>query len=336
MPINSIGDLAQSFAMRQQSNVLKTQLERLSEEVVTGVTSNATKHLSGNFSMLSDVKHKLALLESHRTTTEQGRIETEVMQAALTRIGSEAGLLSGTAITLGSTSGTASVVNFSNEAEAALGSILSALNVSAGGRSLFSGADVYGAAVASVDDFMTAIRAAASGATSIADLTAAMDTFFDTPGGDFETLIYQGDTSARASYPLGEGESVTLDLRADDPVFRDTLKQVALATLLDDPGVTLSDSEQTIFAQSIGETLLANQDDITGISADLGFAENRIERAATRISSEMTSLNLVQSELLAIDPFEAAIELETVQTRLETLYTLTSRMSRLSLVNFLS
>jgi flagellar hook-associated protein 3 FlgL len=38
---------------------------------------------------------------------------------------------------------------------------------------------------------------------------------------------------------------------------------------------------------------------------------------------------------MAVDPFEAASELQTVQTQLETLYTITARSSRLSLVAFL-
>jgi len=50
----------------------------------------------------------------------------------------------------------------------------------------------------------------------------------------------------------------------------------------------------------------------------------------------MDSTTVYQGVARAIDPFETATELETVQSRLETLYTITSRASRLSLVNFLS
>ena len=104
---------------------------------------------------------------------------------------------------------------------------------------------------------MTAIRSAAAGSASAADLNAAMDTFFDTPGGDFETLIYNGGVGARASLPLGEGETVTLDLRADDPTFRQVLKETAVAALLDDPGVTLTSADRVELARQVGEQLLA-------------------------------------------------------------------------------
>lgn len=336
MTVNSIGDLARGFVLRQQGDLLKSQMTRLTEELSSGVTTNTTRHLSGNFMQLGDVKHKLAMLGSHRVVAEQGRIESAAMQTALDRIAREAGLLSDTALALGTGTGASSFSTLSKEARGTVGAILSTLNVSAGGKSLFSGDAVTSPAVSRLDDFMIAIRNAAAGSASAADVTAAMDDFFETPGGGFETLVYQGSTSPRASFPLGEGESVSLDLRADDPAIRATLKQAAIASLLDDPGVILTSADQVELVRQVGEALLNTQNRVTGIQADLGFAESRIDRAASRISTEMYVLTEVQAELLAIDPFAAASELETVQIRLETLYTLTSRMSRLNLVNFLS
>jgi len=336
MTVNSIGDLAQAFTLRRQSSVLKQQMERLTQELSSGVTSDVTRHLSGNFLQLSDVKHKLEVLDSQRVVAERGRIDTGIMQSALQKFQSEAETLSTSGLTIGSSQTTTIVLDFANEARSSLASMISALNTHAGGRTLFSGDDVTAAPIVPVDDVMTALSAAVAGAATGADVTTAMDAFFDTPGGDFETLIYRGGTASRASYPLGEGESVTLDLRADDAALRYVLKQAAIGAVLDDPGTTLSDIDKRALTYRVGENLLSGQDRITKIRADLGFAEGRIDRAATRISAEMSGLNMVQAELLSIDPFETASDLETVQLRLETLYTLTSRMSRLNLVNFLS
>lgn len=336
MSLNSIGDLAQGLGMRRQSTVLKQQMERLALEISSGVTSDVTKHLKGNLTHFADVRHKLDMLESYRSSADQGRIETSVMQTALERYQSELERISGSAITFGAPSTTTSFSTFSEDAKGTMATLLSVLNTSVAGRSLFAGDEVDTLAVARQDDVLAALSAAVAGATSAADITTAMDTFFDTPGGDFETLVYQGGVSARSPYPLGDGESVSLDLKADDTSFRETLKQVAIAIVADDPGVTLSNADKYQLAFQVGENLISGQNRITKIRADLGFAESRIDRATTRITAEMSALNIVQSELTAIDPFQAATELETVQVRLETLYTLTSRMSRLNLVNFLS
>ncbi|WP_371225015.1 flagellin [Roseovarius sp. 2305UL8-3] len=336
MSMNSIGDLAHTLAMSRQSTSLKQQMERLTQELSSGVTTDVTRHLSGDFMQLSDVKHKLELLDSHRSVAERGRIETGIMQSALQKLQSETETLSSNALAVGSSQTSSLVSDFAAESRGALGAMISALNAHVGGRALFAGDAVTSSPLAPVADVMAALSVAVSGAATSADITTALDTFFDTPGGDFETLAYQGGTASRASYPLGEGESVTLDLRADDAAFRAVLKQAAIGAVLDDPGTTLSDIDKRALTLQVGENLLSGQDRVTKIRADLGFAEGRIDRAASRISAEVSGLNLVQAELLSIDPYETASDLETVQLRLETLYTLTSRMSRLNLVNFLS
>lgn len=336
MAFNSIGDLVQSLALQRQSNVLKQRIERLTGELSTGMTTDVTKHLSGDFADLSDVESKLIILDSRRRIAEQGRVDSDVMQKALEQFQTRAQNLENIALGLG-TSGTAlSTGTFAEEARSTLGAMLSALNTGIGGRALFAGDDVVSSALSSFEDFMTSVRASVTGAASASDLTAALDAFFDAPGGGFETFVYQGGSSARAAYPLGEGESVTLDLRADNPAFRAMLKQATTAAFLDDPSVTLSMSDKADLTARVGAQLLIGQTALTDIRASLGFAESRIDRAATRISAEMSGLSMIRNNLLSIDPFEAATELETVQLRLETLYTLTSRMSRLNLVNFLS
>jgi flagellar hook-associated protein 3 FlgL len=88
-------------------------------------------------------------------------------------------------------------------------------------------------------------------------------------------------------------------------------------------------------ARDAGGNLLGAQTDLTQLRADLGFAEERVARAESRISAEISSLGIARNTLVSVDPSATAGELQQVQFRLEALYTLTARTSRLSLVNFL-
>ena len=108
-----------------------------------------------------------------------------------------------------------------------------------------------------------------------------------------------------------------------------------MAALVDDAAVTLTEAERQSLATQAGERLLTNQDELTDLRSNLGFAQSRIEQSVTRIAAEMNSLEIARAELLSVDNFKTATELETVQIQLETLYTLTARSSRFSLVNFL-
>lgn len=336
MNLQSIGDIAQSFAQLRQSTNLKQQMNRLSQELVSGRAADLTSHLSGSFGHLADVEHELRILESHRSAASEARFDSEAMQAALESVQTLSGDLGAIAVTAGTTTGAVNLSVVSSQARGGLDAIVSALNTDVAGRSLFAGADVIGAPLASADELLNEVRTALSSVSSVADTLTALDAFFDTPGGGFESVIYQGGTTPLAAYQLGEGESVSLDLRADDPALRGVLKQVVLAALVNDDTLSLTPTDRDNLARLAGEGLLTGQDRLTGLRADLGFAEGRIDRSATRIAAGITSLEIARNDLVSVDIFETAGELENVQFQLETLYTLTARTSRLNLMNFLS
>ncbi len=47
-------------------------------------------------------------------------------------------------------------------------------------------------------------------------------------------------------------------------------------------------------------------------------------------------MEIARTELIGADPYDTATEMEAVQGQLETLYTVTARLSRLSLADFLT
>ncbi|MEO1139056.1 MAG: flagellin [Pseudomonadota bacterium] len=331
----SIGDLAHTFMLRRQSAQLKQDLTRLSTELASGRTTDTSKHLGGRFAALAEFERDLTLLTRYSSTADEVKTQSSAMQAALGTVQSQVGDLA-EVLTLGSAAGTSTDrATVAQEARASLGSIISAVNTRVAGRALFSGTEVSTPPLADAETLLTDLRAAVSGATTAADVLAAADVFFDT-GGGFETGIYQGGTSDLSPFDLGAGETVTLSLRADDLAVRSVLKSVALSALADDPAFTLDDGESRAFLQAMAEGSLTGQDGITRLRATLGFAEERVETAAVRITAEMTSVEFARSTLLEVDPYQTATELESVQVQLETLYTITARSSRLSLVNFLS
>ncbi|MGR3292274.1 MAG: flagellin [Paracoccaceae bacterium] len=74
---------------------------------------------------------------------------------------------------------------------------------------------------------------------------------------------------------------------------------------------------------------------LTILRANVGSAEARIEDATAQNSAEKFALEIARADITAIDPYQTATELEAVALQLETLYTLTVRLSRLSLSEYL-
>ena len=71
------------------------------------------------------------------------------------------------------------------------------------------------------------------------------------------------------------------------------------------------------------------------LTARLGTAEAGISDAALRNDSERSALEAARLGLLSVDPYETAAKMQQTQSQLQTLYSITARMQRLSLVDYL-
>ena len=336
MTFSAIGDLAKGYALRSRNSVLQKQLERLSNEMTTGRTSDPVERLGGHLSYLSQIEHDLARHSSFSTGAQELAISAAAMQQSLERVGSVSdGVVESLALVV-SAGGSTDLATVASEARGALESTVSALNTQAGGRHLFAGVATDTAPLASATELLAALRTEIAGETTVSGVISAMDTFFDGPDAGFETLIYQGSNTGIAAVSLGNGEAAQLDLKANHPAFRATLRNLALVGLADDPALSLDEESRRSLLDAALEGLLTAKSQQVTVRADLGFAQERIEQAKTRLETEVSSLELARNRLLAIDPYDVATELEASRNQLETLYTVTARLSNLNLVSFLS
>jgi len=335
MSFTSIGDLSQSLMTTRQNSLLKTQLTRLTQELASGQAADLSAHLSGNLSDLSDIEHQITVNNALANVSKEAGFATEAMQTAMETIRDEVSTLASAAALINDSAGPQQRAAVTSLAEGVLDAVTSALNIDVAGRPLFAGTDVSGPALAGADDVLIAARAATSGVTGPASLNAAMDAFF-APGGAYETLVYTGGTTDMSPFELGAGQSIALDLRADSDVFRDALRDTITLVVAGDAALPLTEGERADLMSNAGARLFGVEAAVAGAQADLGYAQSRIDAASSRIAAEQTSLGLARNDLLAVDPFNTATELENVQFQLEMLYTVTARSARLNLMNFLS
>ncbi len=334
MSMTSIGDLAQSLMLRTRSTQLKQTMNRLTNELASGQVSDVSVRLGGDYSYLSDIDRNLAQLSGYALATTEATVFASGVQSGLGRLYERASDLGATLIGIGEGSLETARMNAAFQAETALQVTISALNSQIAGRSLFGGMATDRPPLAEADVLLDALRSAVSGLTTSQDISEAAANWFDDPSG-FRATIYSGSDEALAPFRLGAGEQVSMTLRADDPAFIETLKNVALAALARDDSLGLDIAEQNSLMRSSGEALLGGSATLGRLSADLGFAESRIEAAAARNAAAKSSLEYARTELLAADPYETATRLEEVQFQLESLYSVTVRTSRLSLLSFL-
>ena len=113
------------------------------------------------------------------------------------------------------------------------------------------------------------------------------------------------------------------------------MKALAKGALAADSNLTLSLDTRRSLQQTAGVDLLSTASPIANLQARLGHAEQQVEQASVRISAQQSSYGIARNDLVSADPYETATRLQAVQQQLETQYTLTARLSRLSLTEYL-
>jgi flagellar hook-associated protein 3 FlgL len=331
----SLGDMAQTFMLRRMSGSLKQDARVAAQELTSGQSANISQRLRGDFSHLSGLEGSLTKLNGYRAATDRAALTTNAMQTTLRYIDSltdDIGinlLGAGTAADVGTMSSTI------NDASQRFDAVIRALNTKLGDSTLFAGVASDGPAIASSDVILTALETAIydAGAVTAPDIEAAVTAWFDAPAG-FASVGYLGGQSL-SSLAISPEDKVDLSITAADPALRDTLKALALAALVGRETSIPDAATGMDLTRRAGTALLQSQSDRALLAGRLGLSEARIDQAQTRNQAEGFTLQLARADLLAIDPYEAATRMEAAQNQLETLYSVTARLSRLSLVDFL-
>lgn len=334
MTMTSIGDLARSLALRSRSAALKQANDRLTTELSSGRVADTAKLLGGDLSLISDMDAHLNRLEGYKVATSETALFADAMQTSLETIQNANSNLMDVIFPATETGASTALNQSSLHARSALDTALSALNVRAGGRSIFAGIATDAAAVGDGDALLAALKSVLSGLSSSSEIVEAARDWFDDAAG-FRSEFYAGSDTSMAPVQVSDDERASLVTRADDPVFRATLRDLSLAALANDPDLGLDQQEQTNLLNSARDGILNDQNLLTNLRAEIGQTQSRLEETAARNAAARSGIETARHDLLAADPYDTASQLQDVQFQLESLYTVTVRSAQLSLVNFL-
>jgi flagellar hook-associated protein 3 FlgL len=321
IPPNSI--VSASFS--QNIADMRARATIVSEESVTGQYVDLTKHLGGRIGdamisgkALSDIKDQRSLLGIREARLD---FVQESLGGVQDRIsGLEVRMLS--ALGVGDLSGQDLVAR---DAKAALSDVFSALNARHGDRFLFAGDETATQPFSNTDQLLTDIRQIASTATDAADFETQLDAYFQSPTGPWQTSIYQG--AATTSDPDG--------VTATDPALIEVISGLAVMAIsgMEDSLPLLSQYPEIV--RSSAERIGTGTTAVINLRADLGIIQERISKEQLSLDTEETILNSVYNGMVGRDQYDAASELKQLEASLEAAYVLTSRLSNLSLLNFL-
>ena len=329
----SYGDLAHSYLLRRQNVTTKLEMQLLQDEVVTGQSRDITARVRGDVVPITGLDASLSRLEGYQTLAREQLLVMGAMQTALNTVHDLSSNLAEFLVGVSTGVSETRISAAATTARSNLETVVSALNTRFGDRSIFAGTATSSPAVANASALLDAAELAVAGRTSGADIEAALAAWFDSPTG-FEATIYQGGAPL-APINVAAGEQAYMDITALDPAIRVTLKGITMAALLDRGLMAGQTNVRQDIANRAGLSLMQTNTDRAYLTGQLGAVEAQVESAAARNSAESTSLKIVRNEITTVDPYEAASKLQDTQGQLEKIYTLTARMTRLSLMDYL-
>lgn len=326
----SVGDLSRMMLLRPAGAQLKARMLTLTQEAATGLKSDVPAALNGQMGRLAQLQDRLTLLQAHAEAAHSVRAELEGLQTAMEAMQK----LGGGLLPAANMADATSLGVRSNEARQDFHAAVGLLDVAVAGRHLLSGTAIETPPLSDAAAILDDARAQVAGLTDPAQIAATLDAWFTAPlgAGGFADVHFQGNADPR-EVRVAPGETIRQDRNALDPAFLGLLKGLALGALAADPG--LSREQGATLLDAAGTRIAGAATALTQRRADLGLQEAVVERAASRNAAETLSLSLIRSDMLAADPYDTATALTETEASLQNLYALTSRLSRLSLTDYL-
>ena len=333
----SIGDRARAFVLQNSAHRLKSTMDVLTEELTTGRVSDLPQRVQGNMQPIHHLESRIRMIAGFEQTTSEAALQAEGIQTVISGL-RDINQKTASDLLMSMPSPTSELIGArSRNALIGLSAVVSRLNGTTAGAYMFSGVETDKAPLVSSEDIMTELTTVTAGLTTAADIQLALDNWFAAPsgGGGYLDFAYKGSLGQSREIQLSETGSATFDKDASSNEIRGLIKGLALAGLVERGALAGDLAGQRDLLVRSGTILLENEPELVSLAAETGMTQQRIEQVQAANASELASFEIARNKIVAADPFTTATALQEVQSQLEMLNTLTARISRLKLSDFL-
>lgn len=243
-------------------------------------------------------------------------------------------------------------------AKDAFDTIVSFMNTSYNGKSLFAGVDsdrapmnrwgeADGTTGLSPQDVMDSIiggsiASSADAATKQAEIDAVFNGTPSVAAHAYEDTFFNGtaltdglgNPNPRMTAQIDENLNISYGVQANDQGFRDLMRGLAMLASGDPADITDNDAYEAWVGAAAG-ALGAGVNAVLNAETRTGTMQKLVEDSNDRLNGKKELLSLHISNLESVDPYEAATRLTSVQTQLQASYAVTARLSQLSYINFM-
>lgn len=345
MKTSFVSNLAVQNAMRLTIQQGQAELLKLQTEVTTGRHADVGLALGSSAARSVSLQRELARLGTLVDTNSVVTQRLSASQSALSAMAEAAQQVRNTLVTFKGNDAADQLAIQKTEIQSAMSAFSSAANLSFNGEFLFAGINTdvrpledYNAAAKSTFDTALATYMSANGITSMSDFTKAqMEDFITNTLEPLYDTEWAADWSKASSQNMTSRISTTEVVQSSTNATTEGFRKFALASVialeLMDENVS-SEVRAYIGEAALGYVEQANTQ-ITAERSTLGISEARVKKANTSLQAQIKLINTHITDLEGVDTYEASTRMNTLLTQVETSYTLTARIQRLSLIDFL-
>jgi flagellar hook-associated protein 3 FlgL len=348
MKSSFISSSAIQNAMRLTIRQAQNQMTKATMEATTGVYADIGVSLGGNAARSVDFSREVDRIASIKSSNSLVTARMESSQLGLSKMKDVGDGLVSKLTALQGSHDPGSITVAIQSATSALSTMMDTANTMVNGEYLFSGINTD---VQPLTDKTTTTSAAivtqlntyATGlGKAVSDLTGAeMSTFiittvepmFSETAWTDPTTGWSQASSQNMTSRISNSEVIESSTNANSEGMRYFALASVMTSALLGQGLS-SDAMSTVSKQAISYTTKATSGLVTQAS-QLGLSQERVKKSNDALDAQSNIIKNKLVDLQGVDPYEASTLVKTLETQLETAYTIVSKIQQLSLVNYL-
>jgi flagellar hook-associated protein 3 FlgL len=352
MSVNSISSSTLSSILQSSVARMQSQLATAETESSTGTLADIGLTLGAHSGQDTALHQQMADLTAISTSNSVVSSQLDAASSALTSLQDKAStMLSSFIDGQSKTPGGSDAAALQQQAAGALQSFTSLTNTSVGGVYVFGGinsgatpVETYaqtpaGAAQSAVDTAFQSYFGFSVSSPNVSTITGSqMQSFLDNQfAAQFSGANWSANWSSASDTPttnrIGANQTVTTSVSANQAGFQKMAQ--ALTMVSEFGGLNLSSDAYSTLMSTAQSVMNDANNDLIATNTAVGTMQNQVTEASSAIDLQQNVLTTQIDANESVDAYAVSSQVTDLSTQLQTAYSLTAQIHKLSLVNFL-
>lgn len=337
MSIHAAGLQGRSQYLSSSLGKLKDELDVTVETIASGKVADIGKALKGSTQQLSIIEADIAMLTQKKQSIGEALAKSHYAYQIVENIGDTLAAANASLAQATLSDMQLPVSVQADDIEKKFKTILGSLNAKFAGAYIFSGQNSLSAPISDPSLILTEIADVAAAAADANAAILAIENWFDSPEG-FTRLVNIERFSIDAQQYDVNGQLIEVDHiseTANIDFLKDALKGLSIATLVSQGVFAEAPEQRRIMLQRSGDYINKGEIGLIDEAARVGLKIANLEGHVAQADSTIATLHKASNEMRSADLESASTQVSEIEIRVDIIYNLIARISRLSLSEYL-